>query len=311
MAKFDPCAGLKTLDELLEWWKTNQSNICREGQAKKYDSITKQITDYRGQLCRTRTLRHILERQDAPDIDELRRLHPNLMRKFETAQNIYELRGDVDRELDRLQTGSDGGGIAVQARVTKWFYEAGFRIVDIEVEHMDCDNKHTFDIDIEDMNNNRWDVEVWYGTGPLAYEEACTMKRGVYVGGEFCIDPGKYRPKMKYVTKYGGRGDDADANFHTLTRKMGQMRRYRPGVVVAYMEHWQQPWSIFIPKEWGLHLPENRCVIALRVGQGGFTEERRGIGYLVCSPKFECVEEAKAMIESLKFEYVDYPTVEA
>lgn len=306
MAEFDPCAGLKPLDELLEWWKANRSNICRGNQrmAKKYDAIAEQIADHRGQLCRILTLRHTLERRDAPDIDELRRLRPDLTRKFGEARNVYELRGDVDREWNRLRMGGGGGGFVVQARVTKWFYEAGFRIADIEVEH--GDGKHTFDIDIEDANGNGWDVEVWHGTGQRAYEEMCVMMRGVYVRGEFHIDYGKRHPGMKHW----GKGDDADANFSILTGKMGQMRRDRTGVVVAYLEHWMQPWSIFIQKEWGKRLPENRCVIALRAGQGGYTEERRGTGYLVCSPKFGRVGEAKAMIESLKFEYVDYPAVE-
>ncbi len=309
MTEFDPCACLKTLDELLEWWKTIWPNISRGNQTKKCGAVAKHIANYREQLCRILTLRYILERQDAPDIDELRRLHPDLTRKFRKARDIYELRGDVDRELDCLKMGSGGGGFAVQVLVTKWFYEAGFRIVGVEVEHKDG-GEHTFDIDIEDMNNNKWDVEVWHGTGPLAYEEMRTMTRGMYVRGEFCIDPGKHNPNMKYVTKYGGRGDDADANFQTLTSKMGQIRRDHTGVVVAYMQHGQRPWHTFIPKEWGPHLPENCCVVALQVGQGGFTEERRGIGYLVCSPKFGRVEEAKAMIKSLKFEYVEYPTVE-
>lgn len=51
--------------------------------------------------------------------------------------------------------------------------------MDIEVEHEDGGGKHTFDIDIEDTNGNGWDIEVWRGTGPLAYEEMLTMNRGI------------------------------------------------------------------------------------------------------------------------------------
>lgn len=312
MEEVDPCANLEPTDKLLEWWKANRSNICRGNQrmAKKYDDLAEQIVDYRGQLCRILTLRHILRRHDAPDIDELRRLHPDLMRQFEKALDLYELRGDAERELQRLLMGGGGGGLAVQALVTKWLYEAGFRIADIEVEHEDGGDKHTFDIDIEDPNGNRWDVEVWHGTGQLAYEEMCTMTRGMYVQGEFYIDHGKRHPGMTYITEHGGKGDDADNNFRILTGKMGQMRRDRTGVVIAYTEHMQQPWRILILEEWGERLPENRCVIALRGGQGGFTKERRGTGYLVRSDKFGRVGEAKAMIESMKFEYVDHPIVE-
>ena len=115
MAEVDPCANLKPLDDLLEWWKANRSNICRGNQltAKKYDDIAKQIAGYRRQLCHILTLRNMLERRDAPDIDELRRLHPDLTQKFVAAQDIYELRGDAERELDRLLAGSGEGGIAV------------------------------------------------------------------------------------------------------------------------------------------------------------------------------------------------------
>ena len=39
MVEVDPCAHIKPLDDLLEWWKANRSNICRGNQltAKKYD----------------------------------------------------------------------------------------------------------------------------------------------------------------------------------------------------------------------------------------------------------------------------------
>ena len=277
--------------------------------AKKYDGIAKQIAGHRSQLCRILTLQHILKRDDAPGIDELRRLHPDLTRKFGEVRNIYELRGDAEREKKRLLMGSGGGGLVVQALVTKWLYEAGFRIVDIEVEW--GDGKHTLDIDIEDANGNRWDVEVCHLTGQLAYEEMCTMMMGMYVRNEFYIDHGKWHPGITYITKHRCKGDDSDDIFHTLKdKKMEQMRSDRMGVVVAYMEHMRQPWRILIPQKWGPRLPENRCVIALRGGQGGFTEERRGTGYLVCSPNFDRVVEAKTMIGSMKFEYVDHPIVE-
>ena len=310
MAEVEPCANLKPLDDLMEWWKANRSNICRGNQltAKKYDDITEQIVGYRGQLCRILTLRHMLERRDAPDIDELRRLRPDLTQKFVVARDIYELQGDAGRELDRLLAGGSEGGIAVQAFITRWLYEAGFRIADIEVEHEDGRGKHTFDIDIEGANGNDWDIEVWSGTGPLAHEEMLTMNRGMYVRGEFCIDPGRWQPGMKYVTERGGKGDDADANFRTLMNKMIQMRESRTGAVVAWIRLDPKPDITLIPKEWGPRLPENRCVIALRSGDGGLAEEQRGTGYLVCSPKFDHAEAAKAMIKSLKFEYVDYPT---
>ena len=113
---------------------------------------------------------------------------------------------------------------------------------------------------------------------------------------------------MKYITKLRGIGDDSEANFCTLMDKMGQMRKDRLGLVVACIRRELEPDRTLIPKEWGPRLPENRCVIALRVGDGGLTEERRGTGYLVCSPEFGHTEAAKAVIASLKFEYVDYPT---
>lgn len=79
-------------------------------------------------------------------------------------------------------------------------------------------------------------------------------------------------------------------------------------MVVACIQRDLKPDITLIPKEWGPRLPENRCIIALRIGDGRWMEERRGTGYLVCSPKFGHAEAAKTVIESLKFEYVDYPT---
>ena len=310
MSEVDPCAELEPIDELLEWWAANQHDICRGSQsmAKKYDELAEQVTDYRRNRCRLLTVQHILKQRGIPDIDGLRRLYPDLTRGLEAAHDNVELRGDVDRELDRLSAGGGGGGFLAQVRVTRWFYEAGFKIVDIEVKHEDGDgNSHTFDIYVEDVNGHGYDVEVWLPTGPRAHEERRVVPRLFLVGGVPCVDPGKWDPRMKYIAKLGGRGDDADANFRTLTRKTRQMREDRAGVVIACIERDLRPDVTLIPKEWGPRLPENRCVIALRIGDGGFTGERRGTGYLVCPPKFGHAETAKSMIESLKFEYVDYP----
>ena len=132
------------------------------------------------------------------------------------------------------------------------------------------------------------------------------MARSLSAGGKLsCIDPGKWDPSMKYISKYGGVGNYSKANFRILIKKMRQMRENRTGVVVDCIRRELKPWLTLIPKEWGPRLPENRYVIALRIGDGGWTEERRGTGYLTCSSKFGHTDVAKTMIEPLKFEYVD------
>ena len=251
----------------------------------------------------------MLEQRGIPDIDGLRRLHPDLTRGFEAAHGNAELWGDVVRELDRLWAGGGRGGFLAQVHITRWFYEAGFKIMDIDVEHEDVNgNRHTFDICVEDVNGNGYDVEVWQGTGPLMHEMQCITARSL-VSGDIALyrDPGKW-DGVKYIAKPGWVGNDADKNFDTLRKKMGQMREDRTGAVVACTQHDPRHLLPLIPQDWGPRLPENRCVIVLRIGDGGFTEERRGTGYLVCPPKFGHAEAAKSMIKSLKFEYVKYPT---
>lgn len=307
MVEVDPCVDLKLVDELLEWWAANETSICwKPDMVEKYLNLAKKIEDYRRKACDLMTARrHIAQIIDS--IDELRQMNYKLMQDLGPVQDDFCKRwADNIRALDRL---ANGAGFTTQALVTRWFHEAGFRITDIEVEHENAEGAHSFDIEIEDKDGNTYDIEVWQGTGSLAYEVQLTKMRALNKNGRIlCDDRGAWDERMEYVSKYGGIGDDADANFRILTRKMGQMREGHTGLVVACIRRELRPDLTLIPKEWGPHLPENRCIIALRIGDGECTEEQRGTGYLVCSPKFDHVEETKAMIASLKFEYVDYPT---
>ena len=308
MDNADPCSDLKPTDELLKWWKKMEPDICcKADMTKKYRNIAKRIEDFRSKMCNLMTVRRYLE-QIINSIDELNQMNHSLVQDLGSTYDDFCKRwADNSRKMDRL---TSGAGFAIQALVTKWFYEAGFQIADIEVEHEDNDGKHSFDIEIKDESGTTYDVEVWQGTGPLAYEEQRAETRALHKGNRMlCKDDGEWDERMKYVSEYGGIGDDADANFRTLIKKMDQMRKNHTGIVVACIRRELKPDLTLIPKEWGPRLPENRCVIALRIGDGGYTEERRGTGYLVCSPKFAHTEAVKAMIESLKFEYVKYPTV--
>lgn len=306
MAEYDPCVDLKPLDDLLAWWVKNEGNICRKpGMVEKYHRLTGRIEDYRRKACDLMMIEHHME-QIIISIDKLRQINHKLTQDLEPDSTAFCKRwADSARELDRLK---NGAGFPTQALVTKWFHEARFRITGIEVEHEDA-GKHDFDIEIEAEDGSTYDIEVWQGIGPLAHEEQLTKSRALSVNGKIlCVDGGAWNESMKYISKYGGIGDDADANFRTLMKKMAQMRKDRIGVVVACIRRDLKPDITLIPKEWGPRLPDNRCVIALRIGDGGWTEERRGTGYLVCSPKFGHADAAKTMIESLRFEYVDYPT---
>ena len=310
VAEVDPCARLEPIDELLKWWTENRHDICQGNQrmTKKYDDLAKQIADYRRKACDLMTAEYHSE-QIVLSIDGLRRSCHSLAQGLEADQERFcKLWGDVQRKLVRLEAGA---GLATQALVTRWFYEAGLHIADMEVEHEDGNGrKHSFDIEINDEDGNGYDVEVWQGTGPLMHEMQRATVRSLESsdGRALCDDLDKREVVMRYIKGVYGVGDDADKNFHKLTEKMGQMRKDRTGVVVACIRREWMPDLTLIPKEWGPRLPENRCVIALRIGDGGFTEERRGTGYLVCPPKFGHAESAKAMIKSLKFEYVEYPT---
>lgn len=101
MAEVDPCAELKPVDDLLEWWTANRHGVCQENlrMAKKYDDITKRIANYHRKVRRILSLRHILRQRDVPSIDDLRQRHPGLTRKFGAAQDNFELRGDVESIL--------------------------------------------------------------------------------------------------------------------------------------------------------------------------------------------------------------------
>ena len=304
MSERDPCAGTKPLDDLIDWWKTNQSSICKNPHmAKKYCDLTRQIEDYRRKSCDVMTIRHHLE-IIILHIGDLRLLNNELQRGLESANDCFCRRwSGTMRKLDRLAA---GGGFATQALVTRWLYEAGFQIADIEVTHKDdAGRQHSFDVEIEDVNGNRYDVEVWHGMGVQAHESQRSMFRVLSdrKGAPLCIDDGAWDATMQYVSKYGGIGNDTEANFRSMMKKVGQLRKDRIGFVIACIQPEPPATPPLIPKKWGRELPEKKCIIVLRLGGGEVqTADSRGTGYLVHSPEFESVEAAKGVIQSLKFE---------
>ncbi len=304
MAEDDPCSGTKPLDDLVRWWNANRGNICKNPHmSKEYCNLTRQIQDYRRKSCSLMTAERHLE-QVLLNIDDLDRLNYGGKRNLAVAQDCFcKQWGDVERGLDRLEAGA---GFATQALVTRWLYEAGFRIVDIEVEHKDDKGcLHSFDIEIEDANGDRYDVEVWYGMGPLANEIQRSKSRYLLGrnGNLLCEDEGAWDEHMKYVSEYHCIGSDTDANFRNLMGKIGQLRKDRIGFVIACMQREQSLTPTLIPAKWGPSLPAKKCAIVLRLGSGEVqATENRGTGYIVHSPGFGPVQAAKNIIRSLKFE---------
>lgn len=296
MSKADPYKDLKQIDELLEWWTKNETNICQKpDMTKKYRALTLLIKDYRRRACDLMTIRHnidhIIER-----IDKLLQINHKLTDDLGSTREAFSKRLDrCDRDLNSIACRA---GFPTQVLITRWLHEAEFRITDIEVEHEDDVGKHSFDIEIEARDGCTWDIEVWQGTAHLIHKIQRAKSR--FLGG------GMRHTVERRLDMDGIIGDD-DADFRTLTKKMGQMRKCHTGLVVACIRREQRPDLTLIPKEWGPDLPENRCVIALRIGDGEWSDERRGTAYLVCSPKFKHTEAVKTMIESLKFEYVPAP----
>ena len=313
MSERDPCAAIRPLDDLIDWWKTNQSNICRNPHmTKKYCDLTRQIEDYRRKACDVMTIKHHLE-IIILHIDDLRQLNNELQRGLEPVIYCFCKKwSDIMRKWDSLAAGA---GFATQALITRWLYEARFQIADIEVTHKDdTGRQHSFDVEIEDVNGNRYDVEVWHGMGIQAHESQRSMFRVLFgrKGARLCIDDGAWDATMQYVSKYGGIGNDTEANFRNMMKKVGQLRKDRIGFVIVCIQPEPPTAPTLIPKTWGPELPEKKCIIVLRLGDGeAQTEDRRGTGYLVHSPEFESVEAAKGVIQSLKFEYdpdADSPT---
>lgn len=300
MAAVDPCDELKWVDELLEWWMANKAGICRSPDAvKKHRDLARQIEDSRRKECNLRTVRYHLA-QIIYSIDELRQINHDLTAKLKPLKDDFCKRwADTERELNRFVSAA---GFATQALVTKWFQEAGFRIADIEVAYEDGRGKHSFDIEIE-HENGTYDVEVWQCTGPLVHKEQLDRMRFAGYGGRIlCEDMGALDEGERYMSNHGGVGNDA--NLATLMKKVGQLREDRAGVVVALIPYGVQLHPLLVPPEWGAHLPKDKYVIVLQFGDGGWTEERRGTGYLVRPPESNRVEVVRDMIRSLRFEYI-------
>lgn len=302
MAEADPCEDLHWIDKLLGWWGESEADICQTlGMVKKYRDLGRQIKDYRRRACNLKTvMRHTA--QIINSIDELRRIGHKMTHGLEPTQDDFCRRwADAERELDLLATRA---GFVTQARITRWLHEGGFKITDIEVEH--DGGKHSFDIEIEDGAGCVYDIEVWQDTGLLAHREQRNRMRILAKGNRIlCEDQGAWDKGAEHVSKHGGIDNDAEANLATLLEKVEQLREDSVGVVMACIRPELPIHPTLIPQAWGRRLPEDKCVIVLRFGDGGRTKERRGVGYLVCSPGFGHVEAARKIIESLRFEYVE------
>ena len=293
----------------------------------KYRVIAKEIKVYQRKAHDMDTLVNALK-DIVTIIHKLRQIDHRLTQELESVQKDFcKHWADSVRDRDIMEVRA---GIPTQALVTMWFYQAGFQITDIEIKYKDNnDDEHSFDIEVEDQEGNTYDIDVWQATGSLVNlkyykkqifllgkdvcdekgvnnEATTTLGNAHPFGPPLCDEKGVNNEATAALLKKCELGDDSKANFCALMNKMRGLREDRTGIIVALIPDKVLSFFPLIREEWGECLHENKCVIVLRLGNGGWSEERYGTGYLVCSPKFAHVKKVKDMIGALKFECVMY-----
>lgn len=310
MAEDEPRKIIQPLDGLVCWWKHEQGKICKtQHMIKEYNALTGNIEDYRRKTHDVLTEEYHLK-YAIFHICSVRLLKSKPDQDLETAKDCFCRRwGDAKRRLGHINA-----GFAIQVLVTRWIYEAGFPIADIEVKHRDSKGcEHSFDVEMEDKNGDKYDVEIWHGRGVMAHERDSSADSYLtdLKGRPLCREKGVWKESMKYVSEHGGIGDDSDANWRNLMKKIRQLRKDHDGFVIACMGRELPPTPQFIPMSWGPKLPPKKCIIVLQLDGGDAqTAERRGIGYVVPSPGFDSTA-AESIIRSMKFKCVDGDSDEA
>ena len=287
-------------DKLICWLKVNEGNICKNPQmTKKYRELIKKIENCRKEAFELGTKRCYLE-QVMLCISKLN-VKPDQYLDI-IKECISDQLGDIKRRIDNVFK----TGFFTQGIVTRWFYESEYQIIDIEKGKK---KEYDFDIEIEDKNGNRYDIEVWERGGIIEHKIKDSMFRIAQDENGNIISKYKGVNKdTKYVSELGGVSDGPVLDdLCKLLKKIKQLRKGHTGFLIACGIGKEISAKLplhhpGIPSEWGLRLPEKKCVIVLRFDD--LLSETRGIGYIVHPPRFDNIETAKNIIQSLKFEYV-------
>ena len=283
-------AILEPIDSMIRWWTINKNCINTDpAVVTKCGRIILQLKNYRNEVYD----KSVAFRRSTVSVTESYKCGPESGEFKNAKRQAY----DAQRELDRT---FGSAGHYFQALVTKWLYENDcFKITDVEVQG----DGYDFDVEIEDMYDNRYCTEVWQGKSKYHHAmNESTSIIGVH-GGTIYSDPGSVPNHLSDVaSSLGGISLDSRHDIPKICRKLNQLPDDRVGFLVACTQGGN------LPVLWGPDFPimppeiihPNKCIIVL-IFDGNTASEERGTAFMVHHPDFKHIEVARKITQSLKF----------